>query len=160
MQSIRHVKLEAKGVASVRKRVTTVREHCDISLADFKAFARRHLCEGTIRLTPDDVEEIRAIEQGYYASDWIYGHRKRGRSTPMRVEGVGEFVIDLTVENGDALPRIGALDISGDFFITGDVDAAIVRPLTRCPLSASSMAAALSGTDMPSVIPEIGRAHV
>ena len=99
------------------------------------------------------MEEIRAIEQGYYASDWIYGHRKRGRSTPMRVEGVGEFVIDLTVENGDALPRIGALDISGDFFITGDVDAAIVRPLTRCPLSAESMAAALSGTDVPSVIP-------
>lgn len=147
------VKLEAKGVASVRKRVTTVREHCDISLDDFKAFARRHLCEGTMTLTPDDVKEIRAIEQGYYASDWIYGHRKRGHSTPMRVEGAGEFVIDLTVESGDTLPRIGALDLSGDFFITGDVDAAIVRPLTGCTLSAESMAEALSGTDVPSVIP-------
>lgn len=147
------VKLEAKGVASVRKRVTTVREHCDISLDDFKAFARRQLCEGTMTLTPDDVKEIRAIEQGYYASDWIYGHRKCCRTIPMRVEGVGEFVIDLTVESGDTLPRIGALDLSGDFFITGDVDAAIVRPLTGCTLSAENMGGALSGTDVSSVIP-------
>ena len=58
----------------------------------------------------------------------------------MRVEGVGEFVIDLTVESGDMLPLIGALDLSGDFFITGDVDAAIVRPLTGCTLSAESIA--------------------
>lgn len=147
------VKLEAKGVASVRKRVTTVREHCGISLSDFNAFARRHLCEGTITLTPDDVKEIRAIEQGYYASDWIYGHRKCGCTTPMRVEGVGEFVIDLTVESGDSLPRIGALDLSGDFFITGDVDAAIIRPLTGCPLTAADMAGALADTDVGAVIP-------
>lgn len=147
------VKLEAKGVASVRKRVTTVREHCDITLEDFKAFARRRLCDATMVLTGAEVEEIRKIEQAYYDSDWIYGHRRGGRSKPVRVEGVGEFVIDLTVEPGGMQPRIRAIDLSGDFFITGDVDAAIVRPLTGCGLSAQSMNAALASSDVPSVIP-------
>lgn len=147
------VKLEAKGVASVRKRVTTVREHCDIALEDFKAFARTRLCSGAVTLTPDDVAEIRVIEQGYYASDWIYGHRRSSRSAPERVEGAGEFIVDLKVEEGSCPLRIASIDFSGDFFITGDMDAAIVRPLAGCELSAEAIAAALAGTDVPSVIP-------
>ena len=161
MESMTHaltpssVKLEAKGVASVRKRVTTVCEHCDIGLEEFKAFARTKLCSGNEVLTDDDVREIKLIEQEYYAADWIYGRRKHLCLSPVRVEGVGEFVVDLTIDRGCTPPRIAAVDFTGDFFITGDIDAVIVRPLTGCALTPEAVGAALGDADIPSVIPNL-----
>ncbi len=150
------VKLEAKGVASVRKRVTTVREHCGITLDGFKAFARRRLCDSVMTLTHADIAAIREIEQGYYESAWIYGKRRhRNLSVPKRIEGVGEFIVDMTLADGSEPPRIEALDITGDFFITGDIDAETIRPLTGCELTPEGVAAALSGVDLPSVIPNL-----
>ncbi len=61
----------------------------------------------------------------------------------------------MTLADGSEPPRIEALDITGDFFITGDIDAEIIRPLTGCELTPEGVAAALSGVDLPSVIPNL-----
>jgi len=145
-------KLDAKGVASVRSRVTTVHEHSSISLDDFKNHARKFLCDGTMTLSQADICEIRKMERGYYTDDWIYGRRKNTaqRTLPsQRIDGVGEFRINLILENGtphghETPKRIKNIDLTGDFFITADIDAAITRPLAGCTFTREAIERVLS----------------
>lgn len=147
------VKLESKGVASVRKHVTTVCDHCNISLDDFKTFARQRICTEVETLTDEDIVRIRLMEQEYYTADWIYGRRRCPKGAPVRVEGVGEFVVELSLEGTRDVPRIATIDITGDFFITGDMDSAVIKPLTGCEFTPEGVLNALEGRDIPSVIP-------
>lgn len=64
-------KLAKNGVSSVRQRVTTIREHADISLDDFKAHALAGLCSGRRILSDADVQAIRELEQRYYDPAWL-----------------------------------------------------------------------------------------
>lgn len=145
------VKLKAKGVESVRSHVTTIREHSPVSLADFKAFAASTLCNGTMTLTDDDVKAIERIAEPYYDPAWIYGRRldavaagARPR-TPRRVEGVGEFVVDMTVSD-TPVPVVQTLDLKGDFFLTADLDTLLMR-LVGVELQREALSEALAGTD-------------
>lgn len=126
-------KLQSKGVASVRSRVTTIREHSTVSLDEFKDYARRTLCDAAETLTDADIREIRAIERSYYTDEWIYGRNRTScHPQPQRIDGAGEFCIDLRLSPGNP-PVIASIDLSGDFFITSDIETAIIQPLTGCP---------------------------
>lgn len=107
-------KLAAKGVASVRQRVTTIREHCDISLADFMAFARRHLCSGERTLTSAEIAGIERMEQAYYDPAWLrtrYTDRTADAAST-RIPGVGEISVDLRLKER----KIESVALTGDFF--------------------------------------------
>lgn len=145
------VKLESKGVASVRTRVTTVREHCAIAMDEFKAFARSRMCSGCETLSDADIDGIRRLEQEYYTTGWLLGSRHRCRRAPVRVEGVGEIVAELTVRGPETEPRIGSLDLTGDFFLTGDLDA-ISNALAGCELREETIVKALAKADVGAVI--------
>jgi len=150
------VKLEAKGVSSVRKHVTTIREHSDVSLDGFKNFARNRLCESCMQLDMEDVAEIERIARPYFTKEWIFGNRaaaSRHDNAPERVEGVGEFVVDLRTDNGIP-PRITSLDLKGDFFLTGDLDC-ILTPLAGCPLRRDDILKTLEKIETDTIIPHL-----
>ena len=106
------MKLDAKGVASVRSRVTTLREHLPLLTAEqFIAHARSQLCgDNTVRLTADDVAEIERLAEPYFAHSWIYGSKSAVK--PQRIEGVGEFTVNYSLR-GNAMHGVTLL---GDFF--------------------------------------------
>ena len=145
------VKLEAKGVASVRKHVTTIREHSSVGLQEFKNFAISHLCDTTITLTSGDIASIREIEQGYYDHNWIYGRQGQHLATPRRIEGAGEFDISIGLIPG-VPPRIDAIDMTGDFFIMEDLDDRLFRALHGVELSRNAIIKALHDIDVSHII--------
>ena len=64
-------KLEKKGIESVRQRITLLKDYISLSIDELKAFIRQTLCNGELRLTPDDVAAIEQIEQDYLRTEFI-----------------------------------------------------------------------------------------
>ena len=149
------VKLEAKGVSSVRKHVTTIREHSAIGMEEFQAFVRGELCHSTLELNAADIKAIEELAEPYYATDWISGTRHRHIKSPRnRVEGVGEFVVDLR-PSSDEVPRIEAIDLSGDFFLMGDMDRHLLSPLCGCELTRQALMRRLGSLKLDKLIPNL-----
>lgn len=149
------VKMQAKGVESVRSHVTTIREHSPISLEEFKDFARRSLCDSVLELNSADIEAIEAIAAPYYETEWISGAHHRHRDCRRRrVEGVGEFMVDL-VATPDDVPRIDAIDLAGDFFLLGDIDRHLLTPLSGCELTRDALLQRLGSININNLIPNL-----
>ena len=68
-------KLNKHGVESVRQRITLLKEHTDLTIEEFKAFARQKLCDKELKLTEEDVKNIETIEQEYLKPNFIWGIR-------------------------------------------------------------------------------------
>lgn len=64
-------KLQSKGIQSVRQRITLLKDHTTLSLDEVKAIIRSTLCQDELRLKPDDVTAIEAVEQSYLDNDFI-----------------------------------------------------------------------------------------
>lgn len=64
-------KLEAKGIKSVRQRITLLRDHIPQTLEEFKTFVKATLCEGERMLTQKNVEGIEQLEQTYLREDFL-----------------------------------------------------------------------------------------
>ena len=58
-------KLEAKGIQSVRQRITLLKDHVTLSLDELKDFIRQTLCTGTQTLSAESVAAIEKMEQEY-----------------------------------------------------------------------------------------------
>jgi lipoic acid synthetase/lipoate-protein ligase A len=58
-------KLQKKGIESVRQRITLLKDHTTLSLDEIKSLIRDTLCDGELRLTAQDVEEINIKKQQY-----------------------------------------------------------------------------------------------
>ncbi len=147
-------KLEAKGVKSVRSRVTTVREHSAVSLREFMDTARGELCRSTLELNAGDVEAIERIAEPYYDPAWVQGARHTGPRRCRRVEGVGEFEVALK-STPDPVPCIGGIDIAGDFFLLGDIDRGLLSHLHGCELTREALMRRLGAINIGKVIPNL-----
>lgn len=133
-------KLRSKGVESVRQHIALLKDHTSLSLPDFMDFVRRHLCQSEVTLTPHDIRCIEQKEQEYLADDFIYGHNPRYSVTRRgRLEGVGEMEARMELRNG-VICRINLL---GDFFVVGDIDARLLRPLRGVALQREALLQAL-----------------
>lgn len=152
-------KLSAKGVQSVRNRVTTIREHSQVSLDDFKAFCRDRLCSSVLELERHDIEAIEEIARHYYEPEWVLGVRRKapsaaGHPLRRRIEGVGELEVALESIPGP-VPRIGALDLTGDFFLMADLDHSLLHPLRGCELTREALLQRLGAINIGKVIPAL-----
>lgn len=114
-------KIQAKGIQSVRSRVSTIRPHLqkDISLADFKALLLEHLFpDGVERyaLTETDIAAIEELRtQRYGTWEWNYGASPAcSLLRKQRIEGCGTVEAHIQLEKG----RITAVTFLGDFFST------------------------------------------
>lgn len=146
-------KLESKGVKSVGSRITTIREHLPhLGIEEFKRRALESLTDGEIRLTPSQIEEIRAIEETYYDPRWNHGARHASTiSRRKRIEGVGEFFADIDLRPDNL--TIEKVNLSGDFFILGDLDTLLLNRLRGAALTPDGIAAAMDGCDPALAVP-------
>lgn len=142
-------KLISKGVESARQRVTNLSEHTNIGIEEFKQFVREQLCESTIQLSEDDVAIIKQIEAEYLTDEFIYGNNprytlvKRGK-TPT----AGELEIRMEIKNG----IVKKINLLGDYFLTGDLDNGLLKPLTGLPYKGEDFRHALESVNVGSIV--------
>ncbi len=111
-------KLISKGIDSVRKRVTNIKDHIDISIEDFKAHVKKNLCDEEITLTEKDISDIRKIEKTYLAESFIYG--KNPNYTIKKKGKANAGIIEISMElKNNVVKKINML---GDYFLIGDED--------------------------------------
>ncbi len=133
-------KLISKGVASVRQRIALLKDYIDLDIEQFKAFVRDNLCEGEIMLDDEDVRGIEEIEKEYLTDEFIYGNNPKYTIVrKRRIETVGDFEVRIEVKNGE----IKGMVMLGDYFIVGDIDDTILRPLKGVRLEREALEKAL-----------------
>lgn len=133
-------KLLSKGVASVRQRIALLKDFVEIDIEEFKTFVRRNLCDGEITLTAADVSGIEEMEKEYLTDEFVYGNNPKYTIVRRRrIESVGDVELRIEVKNN----VIKGLVMLGDYFIVGDVDSSIVRPLKGVALEREAISRAL-----------------
>lgn len=133
-------KLLSKGVQSVRQHIALLKDYTQLSLDDFKAHILALLCDKELKLDENDIQKIEEIEQEYLNPDFIYGNNPRYTLIRRhRLEGVGDFEIRLELKNS----VIKQVNIMGDFFVVGDIDNRLLRPLRNVPYDEASVRAAI-----------------
>ncbi len=65
-------KLQSKGIKSVRQRITLLKDYVNMDIATVKDLFRTTLCSGHRLLTPQEMEEIKALEKNYLTNDFLY----------------------------------------------------------------------------------------
>ena len=133
-------KLVSKGVKSVRQHIALLKDYIGLSIDEFKDFVRRNLCQEEILLNSDDIAAIEAIEEEYLSDAFIYG-RNPAYSTihRNRIEGVGELEVRMEVK-GNVIRNI---NLVGDYFLVGDLDNQVLKPLRGVPLRKKDLEEAL-----------------
>jgi len=133
-------KLLSKGIQSVRQHITLLKDYIDLDIEAFKVFVRRNLCKEEVALTPADIAEIEKIEAEYLTTEFIYGNNPRYNITHRRrIEGVGEVEVSMELKND----IIKSANITGDFFLTGDLDEGIIKPLRNVKMCREDIEKAL-----------------
>lgn len=144
-------KLISKGIQSVRQHITLLKDYIDLSLEEFKAFMKQQLCDEEITLTEEDIEQIKIIEQEYLSKEFIYGNNpKYNIISKQRINDVGDMEIRIEIKNN----IIKSINVMGDFFIAGDIDAKIIKPLRNIPLERNRISEALPDS-LSEIIPNL-----
>lgn len=144
-----HVKLESKGVDSVRKHITTLNQHLNMGIEEFKAYVRSHLCDGEIALDASDVKEIEEITKTYLTPEFIYGSNPRCSMVKHgRIEGVGELEVSLELSHN----IVKNVNIAGDFFLLGNIDDGLLNRLKGANFTPDDVAKALEGVKLNEII--------
>lgn len=148
-------KLESKKVKSVESHITMLNEWLDVDIETFRRRAEEFLTTEQLVLTPEQVAEIEAIEQGYYTREWL----EKGafaRNMPLeacrtlkasrRLEGAGEFGVIVTLDGQNLIQNV---TLTGDFFGDSDPSGVLTRALKGHPHSEPEIISALSGIETP-----------
>ncbi len=143
-------KIRAKGVKSVRSRVTNIRPYLqqDITLDVFRQTLLLSILEEypgeAYTFTQDDLAAIHAIRQTRYDTwDWNWGQSPACTVCKRRrFEGCGTVEAYMTLTHG----RIESIDFRGDFFSVQE-PAVLAQRLTGCRPDLESLAPVLQ--DVP-----------
>ena len=111
-------KLISKGIDSVRKRVTNIKEHIDISIEDFKNHIKDNICDEKITLTQADIEMIEEIERTYLVDEFIYGKNPNYTITKKKKVEAGLIEVSLELKNN----LVKKINMLGDYFLIGEQD--------------------------------------
>lgn len=123
-------KLVSKGVKSIRQHIALLKDYISLSLEEFKQYTKDNLCSSEITLTDADILAIEEIEREYLTQEFIMGSNPRyTKVNKMRIEGVGELEARLEIKGG----TIKSVNILGDYFLVGDINADIIAPLIGKP---------------------------
>lgn len=141
-------KMQAKGVKSVRSRVTNVRSCLreDMTMEQFRTALTDSLFAGDdfvrYELTDEDISAIQKIQRERYAQrEWNYGFCETGAIVrKRRFDGCGTIEASISVENG----RITGLKFHGDYFCTLSPDE-LAKLFVGSALTQSALTAALAG---------------
>jgi lipoate-protein ligase A len=137
------VKLLSKGVKSVRQHIALLKDYIALNINEFKQYVRVNLCDRELMLTDDNIKEIEHIEEEYLSKEFIYGSNPRYKIIKKgRIENVGDLEVRMELKNN----VIKEVNIMGDFFLIGDIDNKILKPLRNIPLTYEDISSALPET--------------
>ena len=144
-------KIQAKGVKSVRSRVTNVRPYLpeDLTLEQFRAFLLESILEEfpgeKYELTEADIAAITASKNTRYDTwEWNFGYSPACTvSKKQRFEGCGSVEAFMDINKG----CIRNITFRGDFFAAED-PAALAEVLKDCPLEEAALAQRLGNIDI------------
>ena len=143
-------KIAAKGIKSVRSRVTNIADHMDrpVSMEHFRAA----LLDQMKQTLPGEEYVLNAEEQAavdqirrsrYDTWEWNYGSSPECTlRTKQRIEGCGTVEAFLTLDHG----RVTAAHFRGDYFSLRDPDE-LAQKLIGCRHDAADYKLALEGAD-------------
>ena len=143
-------KLQSKGVASVRQRVTNVATYTQLDILAFMDYVRQEMC-GTevLKLTEEDMKEVAEIEKELASDDFIYGKNpKYSLVRKHRFEGVGTLEAHIELKNN----IIGSINMVGDYFLLGDIDHDFLSLLKGCEFTREAVEERLDGIDLSTII--------
>ena len=143
------IKLDAKGVESVRTRVTTLCQHISMPIDEFKQYVRTALCDSSKILEEEDIKKIREIEQAYYDENWVFGKNPLATITKtIHIEEVGELEVSMDIKGN----KIKSLDLHGDFFPLADIDSHLIQLLVGKEYQREKIEEALREIDTTTII--------
>lgn len=143
-------KLQSKGVASVRQRVTNVATYTQLDILAFMDYVRQEMC-GTevLKLTEKDMKEVAEIEKELASDDFVYGKNpKYSLVRKHRFEGVGTLEAHIELKNN----IIGSINMVGDYFLLGDIDHDFLSLLKGCEFTREAVEERLKDIDLSTII--------
>ena len=143
-------KLQSKGVASVRQRVTNVSTYTQLDILAFMDYVRQEMC-GTevLELTEEDMKEVAEIEKELSSDDFVYGKNpKYSLVRKHRFEGVGTLEAHIELKNN----IIESINMVGDYFLLGDIDHDFLSLLKGCEFTREAVEERLEDIDLSTII--------
>ena len=143
-------KLQSKGVASVRQRVTNVATYTQLDILAFMDYIRQEMC-GTevLELTEEDMKEVAEIEKELASDEFVYGKNpKYSLIRKHRFEGVGTLEAHIELKNN----IIGSVNMVGDYFLLGDIDHDFLSLLKGCEFTREAVEERLEDIDLSTII--------
>ena len=143
-------KLQSKGVASVRQRVTNVATYIQLDILAFMDYVRQEMC-GTevLELTEEDMKGVAEIEKELSSDDFVYGKNpKYSLVRKHRFEGVGTLEAHIELKNN----IIGSFNMVGDYFLLGDIDHDFLSLLKGCEFTREAVEERLENIDLFTII--------
>ena len=143
-------KLQSKGVASVRQRVTNVSTYTQLDILAFMDYVRQEKC-GTevLELTEEDMKEVAEIEKELSSDDFVYGKNpKYSLVRKHRFEGVGTLEAHIELKNN----IIGSINMVGDYFLLGDIDHDFLSLLKGCEFTREAVKDRLEDIELSTII--------
>ena len=143
-------KLQSKGVASVRQRVTNVATYIQLDILAFMDYVQQEMC-GTevLELTEEDMKEVAEIEKELSSDDFVYGKNpKYSLVRKHRFEGVGTLEAHIELKNN----IIGSINMVGDYFLLGDIDHDFLSLLKGCEFTREAVEERLEDIDLSTII--------
>ncbi len=143
-------KLQSKGVASVRQRVTNIATYTQLDILAFMDYVRQEMC-GTevLELTEEDMKEVAEIEKELASDDFVYGKNpKYSLVRKHRFEGVGTLEAHIELKNN----IIGSINMVGDYFLLGDIDHDFLNLLKGCEFTREAVEEILQSIDLSTII--------
>ena len=143
-------KLQSKGVASVRQRVTNVATYTQLDILAFMDYVRQEMC-GTevLELTEEDMKGVAEIEKELSSDNFVYGKNpKYSLVRKHRFEGVGTLEAHIELKNN----IIGSINMVGDYFLLGDIDHDFLSLLKGCEFTREAVEERLENIDLSTII--------
>lgn len=143
-------KLQSKGVASIRQRVTNVATYTQLDILAFMDYVRQEMC-GTevLELTEEDMKGVAEIEKELSSDNFVYGKNpKYSLVRKHRFEGVGTLEAHIELKNN----IIGSINMVGDYFLLGDIDHDFLSLLKGCEFTREAVEERLEDIDLSTII--------
>ena len=124
-------KLKAKGVASVRSRISLLKDYLTMGTDNLRKELRKILTNRHIALTDADVRRIEEMAKAYDDPQYLFSRTTASSEAVRggRIEGCGRIEIHFML-SGSIVEDIA---LTGDFFETGDAIAAFRRAFCGRP---------------------------